>query len=385
MDGKGVIYFLKAGAGDCFLIELADKNCILIDCGYKSTYESELKPLLIDIANDGGHISLFVVTHIDEDHIGGAISLLKENGDNRNPSVITIENIWFNGIFTICSNNMKIAQHICDCLRGSDLEKYRELSTQFQKLINSESGFISASQAKAFEQLCRDNHYKLNGGENNLLKAGTKILFEDCKITVLSPGEKELQGFSKWIGKELVQYLGKNYLLNKSNFVNFLERMIMATSKDYNGTCGIWEISSTIPDINDWIGTSTLAPMNDVNRTSIVLELEYCGKKMLFMGDSESGDWINRAAKHYDIVKLSHHGTTKPNLELLNQVTFDKVLISTNGSRNHPEDELLARLIKNGTKDIFFNYDIRRKDDLLILQDIYNINMHFDESEIIIM
>ena len=71
------IHFMKALSGDCFLIELEDKRCILVDCGYKSTYENELKPLLVKLREEGGRISLFVVTHMDEDHIGGAITFLE--------------------------------------------------------------------------------------------------------------------------------------------------------------------------------------------------------------------------------------------------------------------------------------------------------------------
>ena len=41
------IHFMKALSGDCFLIELEDKQSILIECGYKSTYENELKSLLV--------------------------------------------------------------------------------------------------------------------------------------------------------------------------------------------------------------------------------------------------------------------------------------------------------------------------------------------------
>ena len=39
---------------------------------------------------------MLVVTHIDNDHIGGIIELLKENGSNENPHIIEIRNIWHN-------------------------------------------------------------------------------------------------------------------------------------------------------------------------------------------------------------------------------------------------------------------------------------------------
>ena len=84
MNTCNIIHLLKAESGDCVLLQLANKRCILIDCGYKSTYENELKPLLLRLSSEGYVISLLIITHYDEDHIGGAISFLKDNGDNLN-------------------------------------------------------------------------------------------------------------------------------------------------------------------------------------------------------------------------------------------------------------------------------------------------------------
>ena len=99
---KYKIHFIRAMSGDSFLIELGRGHCILIDCGYKSTYETELKPLLKKLHREGYRIDILVITHMDEDHIGGAISLIEENGDKNNPHIIAIDNIWFNGIFNLC-------------------------------------------------------------------------------------------------------------------------------------------------------------------------------------------------------------------------------------------------------------------------------------------
>ena len=71
--------------------------------------------------------------------------------------------------------------------------------------------------------------------------------------------------------------------------------------------------------------------MNEVNRMSIVIEIESDETSMLFTGDSESEDWVKRAKPQYDVVKLSHHGSTKPNIKLLESIRIEKALISTNG------------------------------------------------------
>ena len=47
------IHFLPALAGDCFVLEFINNECIIIDCGYKSTYKKELKPLLQELNKKG--------------------------------------------------------------------------------------------------------------------------------------------------------------------------------------------------------------------------------------------------------------------------------------------------------------------------------------------
>ena len=137
-------------------------------------------------------------------------------------------------------------------------------------------------------------------------------------------------------------------------------------------------------DIRNWIGTSTLAKMNEANRMSIVLEIEYDGKLLLFTGDSESEDWIERARARYDWVKLSHHGSTQPNLKLLQYIEFKNVLISTNGRKNHPENDILARLFMKKIDKVFFNYNLRQKEQILECQDDYDFVAHFEKNEICI-
>ena len=377
------IHFIKAMSGDSFLIELDDKSCILIDCGYKSTYESELKPVLQRLHKEGYRLNLLVITHMDEDHIGGAIALIEENGDSRAPKIIAIENIWFNGIFSVCRNYDFLCSHLVEKLSETDYRKKEYLKSQFLKLIGMGEGFVSAKHAETFEMLCRNFNYKLNNeSKNGLIMVGDKMKIGKWKISVLSPGKNEIDSFAKWIDINLISCLGRNYQLAKDDFAEFIEKMIVATTKDEDGSCGSEYISVSKTDIRSWIGTSNLAKMNETNRMSIVMEIECDGISMLFTGDSESEDWIERAKTRYDIVKLSHHGSTKPNIALLQNTGIERVLISTNGKKNHPENDLLARVFTKGIRDVYFNYEIRQKEQILSCQGEYNFIAHFEENEI---
>lgn len=374
------IHFIKAKNGDCFLLVFPNKKCVLIDCGYKETYETEIKPLLTKLSGEEYRVGLMVVTHPDQDHIGGAIAFLEENGDSRNPKIIPVDNIWYNGIFNTCIQFPEIQKHIVEKLDRDVSERIQKLKFQFQKLISSGNGEISAELAEDFENLCVLYHYNLNCGKNSLL-AGEELIFDSFKIRAISPSIKELQVYASWINRSIVSMLGEHYQITNEEFVSFLEKMVLAVTSDEIGAQRIEEISVNEIDLSEWMGLSNFSPMNEANRVSIVLEIIFEDKHLLFMGDSESSDWIGLARDHYDLVKLSHHGTSKPNLELLEKVDFDKVLIATNGLKyNHPENDCLARLIIKPVKELYFNYDISQKEDLINLAPQYSVSIHFGQE-----
>ena len=383
MNTCNIIHLLKAESGDCVLLQLANKRCILIDCGYKSTYENELKPLLLRLSSEGYVISLLIITHYDEDHIGGAISFLKDNGDNLNPNIIQIEEIWFNGIFNLIKHSTILQKHVVEKLSSKNEEKYGKVFEQFLGLIGSGAGLISANLAQTFELLCEENHYNLNSiNDGRPIVEGVRLKQGEYSIRCLNPNQKLLLNLESWINKVCIDSLGPNYELKKKDFLTFLQNMLLSMGREAISDIPVSQIGVSPIDIDSWIGTSSLAPMNAVNRASIVVEMSYKGRKFLFMADSESSDWIKVASNKYDFVKISHHGTTKPNIALLENIKFKKAFISTNGRRNHPEDEFLARLIKSDVSELYFNYDIRRKAILSNLELTYKYKTYFGKSKI---
>ena len=67
--------------------------------------------------------------------------------------------------------------------------------------------------------------------------------------------------------------------------------------------------------------------MNEVNNASVVIEIEYMGTKLLFTGDSDSDSWAEFLTDEYDLIKISHQGTTKPNIKLLEKAKGRTLLI----------------------------------------------------------
>ena len=91
-ENQTEIKILPAYNGDSILIKTFDENqeefIILIDGGTPSTFEYSLKKHLKGVVK----IDLLVLTHIDNDHIGGLIRLFK----NSLISEIKIGEIWYN-------------------------------------------------------------------------------------------------------------------------------------------------------------------------------------------------------------------------------------------------------------------------------------------------
>ena len=95
------IRFLKAFKGDAILISLFENDTprnILIDGGEAGTYSDddnepgELKEVIDNIKKKRQKLDLLILTHIDDDHIGGILKWFEED----EKAFEWIEEVWFN-------------------------------------------------------------------------------------------------------------------------------------------------------------------------------------------------------------------------------------------------------------------------------------------------
>ena len=72
----------KAKCGDAFHIQYVGRSgCrrnILLDMGYSKTYTDVLKRIISDIADSGEKIDTLFLSHIHNDHIGGASKFIRD-------------------------------------------------------------------------------------------------------------------------------------------------------------------------------------------------------------------------------------------------------------------------------------------------------------------
>lgn len=97
----------------------------------------------------------------------------------------------------------------------------------------------------------------------------------------------------------------------------------------------------------------------DLNNSSIVIQMNYLEQKYLFMGDSEKEVENSREWNKVNVLKVGHHGSNTSSTErFLNQVKPQIAIISVgaNNQYKHPSTEVLTRL-----KDL--NINIYRTDE----------------------
>lgn len=306
------IEMLQANYGDAIWLEYGPEdspNVVLIDCGFKSTYREIIKR----IEERNLTLELLILTHVDEDHIKGAIPLLQDRrlGPER------VRDIWFNG---------------------------------YDHMVEADA--MGAMQGEIFSELIKKYEYSWNGDwdgqpvfvpETGPLREFT--LPGGLKLTILSPTAERLREMAKKWRSELHE---KGLEPGDTEAVlEVLADRGTAYRPDALGAVDP-QIMSEKPFKED-----TAEP----NGSSIAVLAEYQDKRVLLTGDafpavlvdsiSRLLDTLDSTKLSVDALKVAHHGSkgnTSP--ELLSMLRCPQYLVSTNGKKfYHPSPECVARIV----------------------------------------
>ncbi|MFC9294512.1 ComEC/Rec2 family competence protein [Streptomyces sp. NPDC057011] len=304
---------LPAEDGDCLLLEYGNGDFtrrILFDGGRHGTYE-RIKPVLADL---GGLIDVLVVTHVDQDHILGALALLEDLD-----RTVDFGDVWFNGF---------------DHLHDREIFGAVEGEKVTTALMTQHLPWNKAFQGRSIEV------------DHEL------TWFDDgSTMEVLAPDRRLLESL-------IPTWKAKCEQAGLIPGVDPLERGL-APGIEHFGALDIDALAAT-PFKRD--GSPT-------NPTSIGLLFEFEGTRIVFTGDADDPRLVasirpraeaEGGRLRIDALKVAHHGSSK-NLsnDLLGLLDCGRYLISTNGKvHGHPDDVAIARILKNGgaTKDLVFNY-----------------------------
>jgi hypothetical protein len=323
----------------------------LIDCGRKAAYRAVTARLDKDSDLD---FELFVLTHVDADHIEGAVPLLRDWRFRPD----RVGDVWFNEYRHLCGEQVVVEELPPDQLGAQQGEYFAALLRQ--------RGFAWNRAFDGFPVLVPDNgplpRVELPGG---------------MKITLLSPTADTLEAMRLRWEADLEAQANPDKRLDPGDWERALEIL------DYEpqlapDVLGHGEVEWP-PDIDD-LAQSVDRDRSEPNGSSIAFVAEYEGQRVLFAGDAHAQVLeasVDRLLAEtgasrlvLDAFKLSHHGS-KNNLseELLSRIECSCFLISTNGARHHhPDPEAIARILAFGgaSPRLCFNYaehEQRRWDD----------------------
>ena len=322
------IKFLQAFNGDSILLSFVDDDGqnrnILIDGGTKNAYETRLRPRgVIDgdlkttvesIKAAGEKIDLLILTHVDDDHIGGILHWFEKD----DAALSLVENVWFNS--------------------GKLISEYFQAEETDENLLPLRKGDrrrTGIKQGVTFEKLIEENGI----WERRIIKETDRLESLGFKFTMLSPDDTKLSKLLyKWEKEAPSSFTSKR-------------------ANDYDKT------------LLDLVGTDEFEEDGAVhNGSSIAFLLEDGSKKILFLGDAHPSCVVASLRKlgfskddplKVDLVKVAHHGSKgNTSYEFLELIDCDKFVISSNGAvHNLPDKLCLARIInaKPGCA-IYFNY-----------------------------
>ena len=324
------VEMLPAQQGDALWIEYGvphETHRVLIDCGTPPTYEV-IRRRIERLAPNDRSFDLLIVTHIDTDHIGGALKLLADRSLG-----VRFEDVWFNDW-----------DHLPQCpdpARGPIDGAIMSRILEGMSLVPN-------------RQLVRGVAVIPDGGP-----LPTVTLSGGMVLTLLSPGTAQLAELHcTW-----ERVLRKAGLDPAGPSTDELARRARRKGVEvYRGP--------GVSDVDALAVTRFVRDRAPANGSTIAVLAEYEGRSCLLTGDAFP-DVVTASLAHLgrdrgvdsiavDAVKLPHHGSRRNvSVDLLRSLTCRTYLLSTDGSVfGHPDPEAVARVIRYGgpAPRLIFNY-----------------------------
>jgi len=286
--------FFDVGGGDAIWIRFfgTDQNWhnILIDGGYGYAYKQAFGPLLYQLVTAGEKIDLWIISHIDRDHIGAILGFMQDKKIKN--KILAIKEFWFN---------------------------------HSEQIVDIPDGKLAVGDGIKFRNYLIDNGLLTRETITTSLPAAD---FFGLKLTILSPTQEKQEIASKlWDAEEKISKLGRS--VSDADHYKTIEELqdIIFTSDDdpVNG--------SSIALLTEYKGLNAVL-LADSHPADIVNSLSSLG-------------YSNEKPLKAVFMQLAHHGSkanTSP--ALLKIINTNDFVITGNGIHNrHPDKETLVRLL----------------------------------------
>ena len=329
---------LKAKHGDALLIHygsLENPSMVIVDGGPKSVFEAVLLPRLEEIAHFRDlrpvPARLVMVSHIDNDHIGGIQELLKYVDRAAEP-VVEIESLWHNSFdddlgtdeLALLADLGGVSRSVAASLGMSHLVKEVAAGVKSGQNLRNEAAELGLT-------------VNAGGEHEGFITEGDDInLGNDTRMRVLNPDRGQLFGLQqKWDG-----------------------------------------LADSLSDLSDEEKRVVLARVVDnslANISSIVVHIQKGRRSMLLTGDGRADQIVSgmkqagllpRGRGHVSILKLPHHGSDRNvNTDFFRTITADHYVFSGDrtSSGSNPDKatfQMLTEARGDAEYAMHFNHDL---------------------------
>lgn len=311
---------LDASNGDCLFLHfgtLAAPRLIVIDGGPQftgaSTFSTAIEPRLREMSDLLGiplplTVELLMVSHIDDDHIGGVLRLLSRANGSRQP-LVDLAGLWHNSFDDFLSTSQLDALAAFGATRGSAAAAFDPHT------------LLAAAGVKQGLRV-RDEAARIGlavnaGTAAGFVAAGHQVQIGGLKLTVLGPRREELEALEAEFDAENPDLASLSPAARRLAMAAFTDKAV-------------------------------------ANLSSIVVLAEQGGKRMLLTGDArgdkilaglEGAGLMTDGKLTVDVLKVPHHGSDhNVSTRFFERVQARHYVFSGNGSHGNPERATLAML-----------------------------------------
>jgi hypothetical protein len=312
---------LRARHGDCLLLHCGTTDAplaVLIDGGPGGVYGDALKPRLTALRDgwrtlgrlgDGDPLLLemIMVSHVDDDHIGGLLGLTGDLlEDPQHAPWLRTKALWHNSFPDLSGDD------------GTALDLSPDAP------LDSTAGAVIASvpQGNTLRRQAETLHWGINAPFGALVRAPAQgggqpvALDASTRLRVIAPQDDDIEGLRK----------------------EWAEQMRRVKQKE-----------ASAGQVAEYLDESPF------NLSSIVCLVEQDGHRILLTGDARGDHVLNgldaagastNGATHVDVLKLPHHGSIRNvGPDFFERLSADHSVISANGRFGNPESETLELIV----------------------------------------
>lgn len=329
------VKMFPAGCGESFLLNIGASN-ILIDGGFSETYESFIKEHFVQLARRQERLDVVVVTHIDQDHLLGILSFIKENGHASTPQIIPVNDVWYNCYSSLpwsTKSPLLLSSAEKDILKSY---LYHRSSSQ------NDPQQISGVQGMGLTYHLVEGGYAINKAfDNSTIDTSVPELRigEDINIQVISPSKAQLKNLVQHWHSELKKKRWAFNITNDPLFNQAMEAYLLYGYACFETYTEPIAITKKRLDIEKLLKIQTSPDCSIINASSIAFIIKSKGKRLLFLGDAHEEQILSELNRlnldtgevpFFDLIKVPHHGSLKNCQQLFDKIDGGGLFLTKN-------------------------------------------------------